>query len=296
MLEPLDPSCPGVPFSHDERLDRRAAQALVEGRPHHDAVGALAGGDVDLLAVDDVLVAVLAGGGLDVRGVRAGAGLGDRHRGPGAGEALELLVVGDRGDRGVAEPLARHRQQQADVAPAHLHDGQHRGEVGAVLVARASSSGFSSRRTPAAPAPPVAPDSEMPSIMRGEHVEFLGVLVLGLVVLARDRAAACSSRPGAPGRRAGGSSWGLEVDHVFSGSVVEPSTAASDQDRSFHESDGPQVAVPPLDRVLLDEAVPTEQLDAVEADLHALARRTAGGPGRSRARPACPAATRLAAR
>ena len=33
---------------------------------------------------------------------------------------------------------------------------------------------------------------------------------------------------------------------------------------------GPEVAVPPLHRVLLDEAVATEQLDAVEADLHAL--------------------------
>ena len=35
-------------------------------------------------------------------------------------------------------------------------------------------------------------------------------------------------------------------------------------------ADGPQVAVPALDRVLLGEAVPAEQLHAVQADLHAL--------------------------
>ena len=48
-------------------------------------------------------------------------------------EALQLLVVGDRRDRGVAEALARHREQQPDVAPAHLGDREHGGEVGAVL-------------------------------------------------------------------------------------------------------------------------------------------------------------------
>ena len=42
-----------------ERLDRRAALARVERRPDHDHVGALAGGHVDLLAVEHVLVAVL---------------------------------------------------------------------------------------------------------------------------------------------------------------------------------------------------------------------------------------------
>src|SRR4051812_45064648 len=45
--------------------------------------------------------------------------------------------------------------------------------------------------------------------------------------------------------------------------------AGSDQHSAFHDSDGPEVAVPPLDRVLLDEAVPAEQLHAVVADLHA---------------------------
>ena len=36
------------------------------------------------------------------------------------------------------------------------------------------------------------------------------------------------------------------------------------------DADGPQIAVPALDRVFLGEAVAAEQLDAVEADLHAL--------------------------
>src|SRR6478609_3064392 len=40
--------------------------------------------------------------------------------------------------------------------------------------------------------------------------------------------------------------------------------------RTFHHADGPQVAVPPFDRVFLDEAVPAEELHAVEADPHPL--------------------------
>src|SRR5438034_7962045 len=42
------------------------------------------------------------------------------------------------------------------------------------------------------------------------------------------------------------------------------------QDDSLHHGDRAQVAVPPLDRVLLDVAVPAEQLHAVAADLHAV--------------------------
>ena len=109
---------PGVVLADHERLDRRAAERLVERRPDHDRVRALAGGDVDLLAVDDVLVAVLHRGGGDVGGVRPGAGLGDRHRRPGAAEALELLLVGDRRDRRVAQALARHREQQRRCRPS----------------------------------------------------------------------------------------------------------------------------------------------------------------------------------
>ena len=48
---------------------------------------------------------------------------------------------------------------------------------------------------------------------------------------------------------------------------------------SFHDADGPQVAVPPLHRVLLDEAVPAEQLHPVEADPHALVGTQPAGEG-----------------
>src|SRR5690242_13956994 len=51
----------------------------------------------------------------------------------------------------------------------------------------------------------------------------------------------------------------------------------SDEDCSFHQADGSQIAIPPLHRVLLDEAVTTEQLDAVGADLHAVLRRQSAG-------------------
>src|SRR4051794_27143568 len=46
--------------------------------------------------------------------------------------------------------------------------------------------------------------------------------------------------------------------------------ARSCQHHPFHHTGRSQIAVPPLDRVLLDVAVPTEQLDAVAADLHAV--------------------------
>ena len=90
-----------------------------------------------------------------------------------------------RRDRGVAEPLPRHGEQQADVAPAHLLDRHHRGEVGAVLAP--------SRRRPRSPAHAGRAGSlrraglGQPVDHRREHVELLGVLVLGEVVLARDR-------------------------------------------------------------------------------------------------------------
>src|SRR3954465_2694335 len=55
--------------------------------------------------------------------------------------------------------------------------------------------------------------------------------------------------------------------------------AGSDQHPAFHDRDGPEVAVPPLDRVLLDEAVASEQLDTVQTDLHALVRAEPPGEG-----------------
>jgi hypothetical protein len=120
---------------HQERLDRRAALGPIERRPHHHGVRALAGGHENLLAVEDVVVAVGPCGRGDGGGVRAAARLVDRHRGPHPGEALELLLVRDRGDRGVAETLPWHRQQQPDVAPAHFDRAEHEVEIRAVAVA-----------------------------------------------------------------------------------------------------------------------------------------------------------------
>jgi hypothetical protein len=47
------------------------AEGLVERGPDDDELGALAGGDEDLLAVEDVVVAVLGRCGPDGAGVRA---------------------------------------------------------------------------------------------------------------------------------------------------------------------------------------------------------------------------------
>ena len=57
VLEPIELQA-RVRALDDERLDRRAALLGVEARPDDDEVGPLAGGDVDLLAVEDVVVAV----------------------------------------------------------------------------------------------------------------------------------------------------------------------------------------------------------------------------------------------
>ena len=162
---------PGRALLDHEGLDRGAAAGLVQGGPHDDGVGAAAGGDVDLLAVDDVVVAVEHRGGRHRRGVRAEAGLGDGHRGPELAEALELLLVGHRGDRGVAETLPRHGQHHGDVTPAGLHDRQDARHVGAVAVAALPSPG--SRRTPRAPVPP-SPPSFMPSTSAASASSSLG--------------------------------------------------------------------------------------------------------------------------
>ena len=119
VLEPLDGDA-GMFARHDERLDRRAAQRLVQRRPHHDVGGARTGGDEDLLAVDDVLVAVEGRRGGHRRRVGAETGLGDGHRGPHLAETFELFVGGHAGDRGVAEALVGHRQHQRHIAPADL--------------------------------------------------------------------------------------------------------------------------------------------------------------------------------
>ena len=93
---------------------------------------------------------------------------------------------------------------------------------------------------------------------RGEHVELLGVRVLGAVVLAGDRSQhvhgdlvrLVAQRAGTSSGRRGGSH--------------QTSTLPSITPIAL------QVAVPPLHRVLLDVAVAAEQLHAVEADPHPL--------------------------
>ena len=60
---------PGVPLGTTNDLMAAQGRALVQRRPHHDVVRAVTGGDVDLLAVDDVVVAVERRGGLDLAGV-----------------------------------------------------------------------------------------------------------------------------------------------------------------------------------------------------------------------------------
>ena len=169
MLEPLDLHARRALLDH-EGLDRGAALRLVEGRPDDDRVAAAAGGDEDLLAVDHVVVAVEDGGRRDGGGVGAEARLGDRHRRPQLVEALELLVVRDRRDRGVAEALPRHRQHHRDVAPAGLHDRQHAGHVACRC---GCPSAFLLRRTPRAPVL-VSPDAFMPSISEASMSSSLG--------------------------------------------------------------------------------------------------------------------------
>src|ERR1700722_18435333 len=61
---------------------------------------------------------------------------------------------------------------------------------------------------------------------------------------------------------------------------VREGVETSRQERALEHTDRPEVAVPPLDRVLLDEAVAPEELHAVGADLHALARALQPGERR----------------
>ena len=120
---------------HDKGFDRGPAGGFVQRGPDHDQIGALAGRDVDLLAVEDVLVAISHSGGAYRRRIRAAARFGNGHGGPATGEALQLLFVGHRGDGRVAQTLTRHGQQQADIAPAHFDNAQCRGQIAAVAIA-----------------------------------------------------------------------------------------------------------------------------------------------------------------
>ena len=132
------------------------------------------------------MFAVLGRGSADRRRVRTTAGLGNRHGRPAALEALQLLFVGHRCDRRIAQALARHGQQQADIAPAQLHDPQQRRQVAAILVARSllSRGATLARR---GRANRIRRAGVHPVQQRGEQVELLRIGVFGLVVFARDR-------------------------------------------------------------------------------------------------------------
>ena len=170
-----------------EGFDRRAAEALVQRGPDHHSVGTFAGGDVDLLAVEHVVIAVLDRCGADRRRVRAATRFGNRHGGPGAAEARQLLIVGHCGNRRVAQALARHGQQQADIAPAQLHYAEQGRHIAAVLDPFLLLAG---RAT-------LARRGGTDGIRRAgvhaieqlrQQIQLLWVGVLGLVVLARKRA------------------------------------------------------------------------------------------------------------
>ena len=184
VLEPVELQTRVGALDH-ERLDRRPAELRIEARPDDDEIGSFAGGHVDLLAVEHVLVAVEDRRGPDRRRVGARLRLGDRHRGPFALEPRLLFVIGNRRNGGVAESLPGHRQQQADIPPAHLHDRKHRSQVRAVAVPAVAVA----LRLAGAGRPGSAGRSTFvePVDQRREHVELLRILVLGEVVLPRDR-------------------------------------------------------------------------------------------------------------
>ena len=168
---------------HDERLDGRAAPGLVQRRPHHDVGGPRPGGDVDLLAVDDVLIAVEHRRRRDRRRIRTEGRFGDRHRSPDApAKVLQLLIGGHPGDSRITQALTGHRQQQCDITPGNLKSIEESGHVGAVDI--------SLRSVPPA-AECVGAGEGFVGFREcfeqgGQGVEFDRVSVLVEVVLARD--------------------------------------------------------------------------------------------------------------
>ncbi|SLD30174.1 Uncharacterised protein [Mycobacteroides abscessus subsp. massiliense] len=168
---------------HQEGLDGRAALGLVQRRPDHDVGGTGTGGDEDLFAVDDVLVAVEFGGGRDGRRVRAEAGLGDGHGRPDLAEAVTVFLAGDARYGGVAQALVGHREQQTDIAPAHFEGIEQGGHVGAVDVLL-SGVLFGAERLGAGEGEGAGRGDTREQRLQG--LQFDGVGVLGQVVLTRD--------------------------------------------------------------------------------------------------------------
>ena len=114
---------------------------------------------------------------------------------------------------------------------------------------------------------------------RGEHVELLRVLVLGDVVLARDRAEDLGGDLVGLVDEAAELLGNFEIDHLL------PSLRRA---RRPPDADGSKVAVPALDGVLLDVAVPAEQLHALGADLDPMLGAQARARERLRGRSSCP--------
>ena len=127
ILSRLRPrSKPSMPALDHEQRDALVAGVRVGPRHDHDQVGEDAVGDEGLLAVEQVMVALVGGGGADPLQVRARAGLGHRDRrdqlaGAQAGEPALLLLVGRRraevGDDHVVEERVR---RAVHPAPGHL--------------------------------------------------------------------------------------------------------------------------------------------------------------------------------
>src|SRR4051812_35098472 len=141
-----------------------------------------------------------------------------------------------------------------------------------------ASSAVSSRRTPAAPAPPDAPDSASPSIIAASMSSSLGYSCSAasyLREIGRSMFIATWWAWSTRGLTFLGTSrlimpWSPSAGFELGGWVARWSCRCalpgwrrcrgrSYEHGSFHQADGPQVAVPPLDRVLLDVAVPAEQ-------------------------------------
>ena len=166
IVRGVDPSArtPDWMLRRLERCGQRSVNALVDisnyvmfefGRPSHIF-------DLDRIR-----------GGLQVRWARDG-------------ETLQLLVIGHCGNRRIAQTLARHGQQQADIAPAQLHHTEQRCQVAAVLDAVLLFTGGAAlaRRTGA---DGIGRAFVHAVEQRGKQIQLLGIGVLGLVVLARDR-------------------------------------------------------------------------------------------------------------
>ncbi len=188
---------PRRPLLHQKRLDPGAARRPVDRRPHDHAVGAAAGGDEDLLAVDHPLVAVERGRRPHQRRIRAAARLGDRH-GEDHVAPLGLLLIGaGRLQGGVAETplLAPHAHRVVAPGLPHGDQGAHHahGRVGIAA--------------PAEEADEARVILGLGQLVRGELVLVL-VVVAG--VLAGDQRLAAHRVENLPvvGRK-------LEIDHRF---------------------------------------------------------------------------------